>query len=120
ARPALVEEAPEVAADGAGKVKAPAAGPPGTPSASECLLSELREHHDGALRKRSKLRAERLQFRTHLTQLEYELQAEEGIGRDLMQRIETLEAAIWRERWHREGAREEDWGARAPSTSLEA
>jgi len=62
------------------------------------LLSELQEYHHSTCRRRAEFRTERSELNTRLVRLGHELRSEELMGRDLERRIETLEAALQRER----------------------
>mmetsp|Transcript_89995 Transcript_89995/g.178892 ORF Transcript_89995/g.178892 Transcript_89995/m.178892 type:complete len:588 (+) Transcript_89995:74-1837(+) len=62
------------------------------------LLSELQEYHHSTCRRRAEFRTERSELNARLVRLGHELRSEELMGRDLERRIETLEAALQRER----------------------
>jgi len=85
-------------APGSGSGACPGAVQNDVPMVPERLLEELREFHNGTCRERSVFRRERAELNARLARLEHELRSEEVIGRDLMQRIQTLEIAIHRER----------------------
>lgn len=73
-------------------------GPNGASDYAFAALEELQEAHISASRERSAFKQQRAELSSRLTTCEHELWAEEQIGRDLAQRIATLEAAIQRER----------------------
>lgn len=66
-------------------------------------LEELQEYHASACRERVAFRQERSELSARLANSEHELWAEDQIAQDLARRIETLEAAIRRERLQYEG-----------------
>lgn len=72
-------------------------------TSAERFLGELQEYYEAALRERTDRRREHGVLNNRLSRLEHELRAEEQIGHDLVRRIETLEAALVRERQHQEG-----------------
>lgn len=69
----------------------------------ERLLAELHEYQNSTVRECAEFRNERSQLSSTFARLKHELQAEEQIGQDLKRRIDTLEAAICRERVQYEG-----------------
>jgi len=62
------------------------------------LLSELQDYHHATCRRRAEFRTERSELDARLVRLGHELRSEELMARDLERRIETLEAALQRER----------------------
>lgn len=73
------------------------AGPCG-PAGAEWIVRELLEQFNHMHLERAERRREKSELGNRVARLEHELQAEDQIGRDLTRRLDTLQAAVLRER----------------------